>query len=244
MSEAHRPTARPVDEESSGLHRAVDGVKEGLGHVADDLKPRLRGWLHTGMAPVMFLAGLTLVVLTPTVGGRLAAAVYLICSILLFGVSATYHRGSWTDSVKAVFRRVDHANIFLFIAGTYTPMSYQLLTGRSRVTVLVLIWGVALLGVLFRVFWLSAPRALYTALYVAMGWAAVGWMVPFWKAGGPLVVLLIVAGGLIYTAGAVVYARKRPNPSPEWFGFHEIFHACTVAAALCHLAAISLATFA
>ena len=242
MSDARRPIESINDE--SGLHRALDDALDGLGHIADDLKPRLRGWLHTVMAPLMTLAGLALVVLTPTVGGRLAAAVYLICSILLFGVSATYHRGTWTDTVKAVFRRVDHANIFLFIAGTYTPLAYQLLTGTSRVTLLSLIWGAAALGVAFRVFWLSAPRLLYTALYVAMGWAAVGWMVPLWRAGGPAVVLLVVAGGLIYTAGAVVYARKRPNPSPQWFGFHEIFHACTVAAALCHFVAIALATFA
>ncbi|HSN43776.1 MAG TPA: hemolysin III family protein [Propionibacteriaceae bacterium] len=242
MSDAHKLTKASDDE--SGLHRALDDAWDGLGQIADELKPRLRGWLHTVMAPLMTLAGLALVVLTPTVGGRVAAAVYLICSILLFGVSATYHRGSWTDTVKAVFRRVDHANIFLFIAGTYTPLAYQLLTGGARVTLLSLIWGAAALGVGFRVFWLSAPRLLYTALYVAMGWAAVGWMVPLWRAGGPLVVLLVIAGGLIYTAGAVVYARKRPNPSPRWFGFHEIFHACTVAAALCHFAAIALATFA
>lgn len=208
-----------------------------------DVKPRLRGWLHTGMTPLFFLAGLVLIVLTPTAGGRVAVAVYLITSLLLFGNSAVYHRGTWGERTHRLLRRFDHANIFLFIAGTYTPLAVQLLEGRSRVLLLVVVWTAAVLGVGFRVFWLSAPRWLYTALYLMMGWVAVGWMVPLWRSGGPLVVSLIVLGGLVYSAGAVVYARKRPNPSPAWFGFHEIFHAATVLAAACHFAAISIATF-
>ena len=207
------------------------------------VKPRLRGWLHTIMAPLAFIGGLVLLVVTPTLAGRAAAAVYLTSSLALFGNSAVYHRGRWTDRVHATLRRIDHANIFLFIAGTYTPLATQLLTGRSRVALLVLVWVAAGLGVAFRVLWLSAPRWLYTVLYVLMGWAAVGWMVAFWRNGGPLVVALVVAGGLVYSAGALVYARKRPNPSPLWFGFHEIFHACTVVAAILHFAAILVATF-
>jgi len=207
-------------------------------------KPRWRGWLHTGMAPLALIGGLVLLVLTPTPGGRLAAAVYTLTMLALFGNSAVYHRGTWSEHVQRVFRRVDHANIYLFIAGTYTPIAVQLLTGTSRTLLLVLIWGSAGAGVLFRLFWLGAPRWLYTALYVLMGWTALFWLVPFWLAGGPVVVILIVLGGLIYSYGALVYGRKRPNPSPEWFGFHEIFHACTVAAALCHYAAICVATFA
>jgi hemolysin III len=209
-----------------------------------ELKPRLRGWLHTVMAPLTLVGGLVLLIWTPTVEGRAAAAVYTLTSLALFGNSAVYHRGNWTDRVRATFRRVDHANIFLFIAGTYTAMAVQLLTGTSRTLLLALIWGIAVLGVGFRLFWLAAPRWLYTVLYVLMGWVAVFWLVQFWASGGPAVVLLILAGGLIYSYGALVYGRKRPNPSPTWFGFHEIFHACTVAAALCHYAAICVATFA
>ena len=210
---------------------------------AQIIKPKLRGWLHTGMTPLVFLAGLVLLVATPTVGGRAAVAVYLLSSLMLFGNSAVYHRGRWTDSVTALLRRIDHANIFIFIAGTYTPLSVQLLEGRSRVILLTLIWTAAAAGVLFRVLWMSAPRWLYTALYILMGWAALGWLPQFWANGGPLVVALVVLGGLIYSLGALVYARKRPNPSPRWFGFHEIFHAATVLAALCHFAAICVATF-
>lgn len=206
-------------------------------------KPRMRGWLHLGMTPLAFVGGLVLIVLTPSVGGRVAVAAYLLSSLMLFGNSAVYHLGRWSGRTVAVLRRLDHANIFVFIAGTYTPLAVQLLEGRSRVALLVLVWGCALLGVLFRVLWLSAPRWLYTALYIAMGWAALGWMPQFWHRGGWLVVGLIVLGGLVYSAGAVVYARKRPNPAPVWFGFHEIFHSATVLAALCHFAAICLATF-
>ncbi len=222
--------------------RALDG-RDQVGRLADELKPKLRGWLHTGMAPLAFVGGLVLVILTPTVGGRLAAAVYLVCSLLLFGVSAAYHRGHWTDRVKAVFRRLDHANIFLFIAGSYTPLAYQALGFHSRLVLYLLIWGCAIVGVAFRVFWLSAPRWLYVALYLVMGWAAVFWMPQLWRGGGAAVVLLLIAGGLVYTAGALVYGSKRPNPSPTWFGFHEIFHACTVVAAVCHYSAICVATF-
>nr|WP_328701945.1 hemolysin III family protein [Aestuariimicrobium ganziense] len=217
-------------------------MPEAVERAVEAVKPKLRGWLHTVMAPITLFGGLTLLVITPTLGGRAAAAVYLLASLALFGHSALYHRGHWTDRVGAVFRRVDHANIFVFIAGTYTPLTVQLLEGRSRVVLLTLIWSAALLGVAFRVLWLGAPRWLYTLLYVAMGWAAVGWMGQFWTAGGPLVVALIVAGGLVYTVGALVYARKRPDPWPTWFGFHEIFHSCTVVAAACHFTAIVLAT--
>lgn len=223
---------RTVIAEESVAERAMDAVK-----------PRLRGWLHTVMAPLCFLGGLVLLVLTPTVGGRVAVAVYLVASLMLFGNSAVYHRGTWPEGTSRLLRRFDHANIFVFIAGTYTPLAVQLLTGRSRVALLVLIWSAALLGVLFRVLWLSAPRWLYTALYVLMGWAAVGWLAEFWRHGGPLVVALIIAGGIVYSLGAVVYALKKPDPSPAWFGFHEIFHSATVLAAACHFAAICLATF-
>lgn len=230
----------PAAEPGSGL---IDQGREQLERLADQVKPKLRGWLHTGMTPLIFVAGLVLVVFGTTLTARLAAAAYLLCSLMLFGTSATYHRGHWSERVAGVFRRWDHANIYLFIAGTYTPLAANLLTGHSRVLLLSVVWTCALVGIAFRVFWLGAPRLLYTALYLVMGWLAVGWMPAFWRAGGPAVVILVVAGGLVYSFGAVVYALKRPNPSPRWFGFHEIFHACTVVAAICHYIAIALVTF-
>ncbi len=205
-------------------------------------KPRLRGWFHLGMAPLLQLAGLILIVAAPSLLARIGIAVYLVAATMLFGTSALYHRGNWSAKMGAFLRRLDHTNIFLFIAGTYTPLALMLLTGASRVTVLALAWGIAAVGISFKMGWMNAPRWLYTALYLGMGWVAVGWLPAFWVTGGPLVVILIAAGGLIYSGGAVVYALKRPNPSPTWFGFHEIFHACTILAAICHFVAIALVT--
>lgn len=206
-------------------------------------KPKLRGWLHLGMAPVAFLIGLTFTVFAPTLTARIGCGIYTLAAVQLFGTSAAYHRGTWSARTNALFRRIDHSNIFVFIAGTYTPLALTLLEGSSRVTLLALIWSVALLGVLFRILWLGAPRWLYTFLYVAMGWAAMGWLAQLWASGGPAVVLLVLAGGLVYSLGAVAYATKRPQLSPAWFGFHEVFHACTIIAALLHAVAIGLAVF-
>lgn len=204
------------------------------------VKPRARGWIHTVAAPFMLVAGLVLLSWSPGPALRVAVAVYTVSALLLFGVSAVYHRFYWGPGATSLLRRLDHSNIFVFIAGTYTPLAVGMLDGSGRLVLLGLVWGAAVLGVTFRVFWFAAPRWLYTLLYVAMGWAAVGWMPTFWRTGGPEVVALLVAGGIVYTLGAVVYARKRPDPAPAWFGYHEIFHAATAVAALCHLAAIAL----
>lgn len=207
-------------------------------------KPLLRGWLHLGMAPIMFAAGLVLTAVAPTLAARLACAVYTLAAVQLFGTSAAYHRGNWTPRTREVFRRLDHSNIFIFIAGTYTPLAVSLLEGAGRWVLLGLIWGLAVLGVTFRMIWLAAPRWLYTLLYVAMGWTAIWWLPELWRAGGPAVVILIFVGGVIYSLGAVSYGTKWPRLSPKWFGFHEVFHSATILAAICHAVAIWLAVFA
>ena len=217
---------------------------EAVAEVLAQVKPRLRGWLHACTAPLALAAGVVLVVLAPTAAGKAGGAVFLAASVLLFGTSGLYHRRSWGPRGEAVMRRLDHANIYVFIAASYTPMALLMLDGGSRVLLLVLIWGAALGGLFFRLFWLDAPRWLYTALYIVMGWAAVGWMGAFYASGGLAVLLLILLGGLFYTGGAVVYARKRPDPLPGWFGFHEIFHAGTVLGFASHYVAISLLTYA
>ncbi|GAA3869190.1 PAQR family membrane homeostasis protein TrhA [Tessaracoccus defluvii] len=206
-------------------------------------KPKLRGWLHLGMAPVALIVGLVFTVFAPTLEGRIGSGIYTLSAVILFGTSAAYHRGNWTDRGNAIFRRIDHSNIFIFIAGSYTPLTLTLLEGTPRWTLLILIWSIALLGVVFRTTWLSAPRWLYTCLYIAMGWAAVGWMNQFWATGGPAVVVPLLLGGLVYSLGAVAYATKRPRLSPKWFSFHEVFHACTIIAAILHIAAIGIAVF-
>ena len=203
-------------------------------------KPRLRGVLHLIAAPVLLIAGLIVMVLADSMLLRVGCAVWTLTAIMLFTHSAVYHRGTWTEPIEKLLRRIDHSNIAIFIAGTYTPLTLAMLDGAPRIVLLSLIWGCALLEVVFRTLWLGAPRWLYVALYLVMGWAAVFWMPSFWAAGGPAVVSLLVAGGLAYSYGAIVYARKRPDPSPIWFGYHEIFHAGTIVGALCHWVAILL----
>jgi hemolysin III len=205
------------------------------------VKPRLRGWLHAGMAPLALAAGIVLISLAKTPAGVVGGAVFLTASVLLFGTSGVYHRGTWGARGQAILRRMDHSNIYVFIAATYTPLALILLDGASRMILLVLIWSAAVGGLLFRL-WLSAPRWLYTVLYIAMGWTALGWLGAFYHAAGPAVLILILAGGICYTLGAIVYARKRPDPSPAWFGYHEIFHVGTIAGFVCHYAAIFMIT--
>ncbi len=210
--------------------------------VLDPVKPHLRGWLHAGMAPIAVVLGVVLVILSPP-EYRWAAALYSITAILLFGTSAIYHRFTWSPEAKVRLKRLDHANIFLIIAGSYTPFAVVLLPSSQARTLLLLVWGGALAGVLFRVFWVTAPRWLYTPIYIALGWVAVFYLPAFWEAGGPAVVILLALGGLAYSAGAVVYALKRPDPSPTWFGFHEIFHACTLAGFLLQYVAVSMVLY-
>jgi hemolysin III len=205
-------------------------------------KPHLRGWLHAGMAPVSVVCGIVLVALSPP-EYRWAAALYSLTAIMLFGTSAVYHRFTWSPRAALLLKRFDHSNIFLIIAGSYTPFAVVLLPPDQARTLLILVWSGALAGVLFRVFWVGAPRWLYTPIYIALGWVAVFYLPAFWEAGGPAVVILLAAGGLFYSAGGIVYALKRPNPSPTWFGFHEIFHALTLAGFITQYIAVSLVLY-
>jgi hemolysin III len=207
------------------------------------VKPRLRGWLHAGTFPAVLVAGTALVCLAPTTRTRLAALVFALTAALMFGTSALYHRGTWSPRWEGFLRRLDHSNIFLLIAGTYTPLAVSTLPEEKARSLLVLVWAGALAGVAFRVFWIGAPRWLYTPSYVALGWVAVGYLPAFADGGGVAVAVLVAVGGLLYCLGALAYGTRRPNPSPRWFGFHEVFHAFTVVAFAAHYTAISLATY-
>lgn len=207
-------------------------------------RPRLRGWLHLVMTPLVVVGGILLIVLAPSLAGKIGAAVWLAGAVLLFATSAAYHIVGWSPPVKAALRRWDHANIFVFIAATYTPLALCLLDAVQATILLVVIWSVAVVALLVRVFWPGSPRWFDVVCYLLLGWAGVWWMPTFWTVGGPAVVLLVLLGGLVYSLGALVWARRWPDPSPKWFGFHEVFHACTVVAALCHFAAIAVAIFA
>jgi hemolysin III len=206
---------------------------------AIELKPSWRGWIHAATFPVAIVAGIVLIVLAQGAPAKWACAVFMATSLLLFGNSALYHRVDWGPRTKAILKRIDHANILLLIAGTYTPIAVLALPPQQGALLLVLVWSGALLGILFRVFWIGAPRWLYVALYLLLGWAAVMYIVPLFQANAAMMVLVAI-GGLLYTGGAVVYAMKKPNPWPGHFGFHEIFHVCTVLAFLCHWAAALL----
>jgi hemolysin III len=210
-------------------------------YVRDELRPRLRGWLHAGMVPATLAAGVALLVLAPS-GPRLAIAVYLVSALSLFTVSAVYHRFRWGPRVRGVLQRLDHANIFLIIAGSYTPFAVLLLDPGPARVLLSVVWVGALAGVAFRVLWVGAPRWLYVPVYIALGWVAVFFLPAFLRSGGAAVLALIVAGGLLYSVGGVIYALRRPDPSPRWFGFHEVFHAFTLGGFLTQFAAIVLAT--
>lgn len=203
-----------------------------------ELKPRLRGWLHFATAPLAFVLGLGLLVFTPTVLLRAGVAVYVSTAVLLFGVSAAYHLGAGGPRMNAFLRRLDHANIYLFIAGSYTPFAVAL--PEYGGLLLVLVWVIAIAGTMIGVAWWSAPRWLVVGSYLALGWVAVIFLPVLWGAFGAGIVALIALGGVLYSLGAVVYARKKPDPSPDWFGYHEIFHGFTIAAFLIQLLAIAL----
>ncbi|MDO4792194.1 MAG: hemolysin III family protein [Buchananella hordeovulneris] len=207
----------------------------------DLLKPHLRGWIHAATTPLALAASIVLVVLAPTAALKWASSVFLASSLLLFGISALYHRFNWKPTAQAVLRRLDHSNIFLLIAGTYTPLSVALLDPDDARVLLIVVWVGAAFGILGRVFFSYAPRWLYTPLYVILGWVALWYLPQFWTNGGPAIVWLVVAGGISYTLGALVYALKWPDLWPRWFGFHEVFHTFTVAGWVTHCVAAFLA---
>jgi len=230
-----------------------DSIRAGLDSLAVSLaevKPRLRGWLHLGTAPVTLAAGIVLIALSPTAATRWGSVVYVVSAVMLFTTSAIYHRGRWSPRVGGLLRRADHANIFLLIAGTYTPFCLLLLSGTTRIVMLTVIWTGALLGIGFRVFWMGAPRWLHTPVYMLFGCAAVVVLPEFARGSerygvgiGVAVMALIAVGGALYLLGGAVYGFRRPNPWPTWFGFHEVFHTLTIMAFVSHYVGISLATY-
>ncbi|OKL46353.1 hemolysin [Boudabousia liubingyangii] len=194
-----------------------------------ELKPVLRGWIHAISAPLTLAACIVLLVLAPTTGRKIACAVYLASTLMLFGTSAVYHRGTWGVKGDAILRRMDHSNIFLLIAGTYTPIAVGSLDTYNATVLLSIVWGGAFIGILMRIFWLEAPRWIYTSIYVILGWVAVWYLFPIAHSVGWAVVWLLIAGGLTYTLGAVFYGFRWPGRYALIFGFHEFFHTCTVA---------------
>ncbi len=204
--------------------------------------PKLRGWFHLGATPIVIIASLILFILSKS-SLKFAVAIYSLTAILLFSVSAVYHRVPWSPAKKKIWRRFDHANINLLIAGSYTPFAVTLLEGRDRTILLSVVWVGAAAGVAMRVFWLGAPRWLYVANYLLLGWVAVAYMPQLYRAGGLWILLPIIIGGLFYSVGAIFYALKRPGREAKYFGFHELFHIFVLAAWVSQYVAISVAIY-
>jgi hemolysin III len=207
--------------------------------MATEPKPRLRGVFHQWAFVVSLVAGAVLVAAAPTGRAAVVGAVYAAALAGMFGASALYHRVSWPPSLLPWFRRLDHSMIFVLIAGTCTPVAVLSLEGVLPIVVLSVLWGGALAGVLLKLVWLGAPRRLVAGVYVVLGWVGILLLPETVRSAGVLPALLFVSGGALYTAGAVIYMRRRPDPRPAVFGFHEIFHTFVIAAALAHFIAIA-----
>jgi hemolysin III len=200
-------------------------------------KPLLRGWLHAGAAVVAVICTILLGVASASDHAKqISLLIYGASSILLFGWSALYHLGNWSPPTRNLFRRIDHANIFVLIAGTYTPIAFNTLTGGWRVALLAIIWSLAALGMIAAAPALRIPRPVMVGLYVAMGWVALAFLPQIASTVGLAAIGLLALGGVLYTLGALAYALHKPDPWPRVFGYHEVFHLATIAAAASFLA--------
>ena len=211
-----------------------------------DIKPRLRGWLHTYAALASLASGASLVAVSAALRGTAAGVsttIYAVTFTLLFGTSALYHRYPWQPAAHGLMKRADHSMIFVFIAGSYTPIAVLALSRNAGRIVLVVVWTGALLGVALKCLWPNTPRWLTVPCYVALGWVAVFVVPELLHNGGVAALVLVAVGGLVYTLGGLVYALKRPDPFPRVFGFHEVFHLCTLVAATSQYIAIWLIVF-
>jgi hemolysin III len=204
------------------------------------IRPRLRGVSHQYAFFVSLASGTLLVLLAATTRASVAVAIYAASVSALFGVSALYHRVTWTAPARRRLRRLDHAMIFLLIAGTYTPVGLLVLEGTLATVVLAVVWGGAVAGIVLELAWTGAPRWLGGTVYLAFGWVAMVAMPQLFARLGVAGGLLIVAGGVVYSAGAAVYALRRPDPVPAVFGYHEVFHLLVIAGVAAHFLAISL----
>jgi hemolysin III len=206
-------------------------------------KPRLRGRLHQVAFFAAIPAGLILLAIAPSTAARWAALVYWVSLLGQFGVSAIYHRRTWSERSILWIRRADHSTIYLLIAGTYTPICLMVLTGTARWVILGVVWAGAAIGIATK-FYRIDLHVLSGILYIGLGWAAVIVLPAMWRGLSTPAFVLVIVGGLLYTLGALVLALNRPDPFPRTFGYHEIWHAATIAAAGCLFATITLAFLA
>ena len=238
---ARDATAARIDAAKEATGERVDAVKQAATDLQEKVKPKLRGWIHEGAFPVSVLAGAILVAAANGGRERLALAIYAFSLSALLGTSAVYHRVNWKrPSTRRWMRRLDHSMIFLLIAGTLTPFALLVLEGTTSTAVLVAVWAGAAAGIVVELIWTDSPKWVSVGVYVAVGWIGAAAFPTIVSEAGAGAGILIAFGGLLYTIGAIIYARQRPDPSPAVFGYHEIFHVLVVAAAAAHFAAIAI----
>jgi hemolysin III len=206
---------------------------------AEKPRPLLRGWLHLVSFGLVLVGGPLLILAGQGFGERLCLTVYVLSLASLFGVSAAFHRIRWQPAARRRMRRADHSTIFIAIAGTYTAIAGLVLTGWAEILILTIVWVGASGGIVLRQVWLDAPKWAVAIPYVVVGWSALLVLPQLWRGLGPGGFALILAGGVAYTVGALVYALKRPDPIPHVFGYHEVFHLCTVIGAVLHFVAVA-----
>lgn len=203
-------------------------------------KPRLRGVSHQWAFFLSLGAGLALVLAADTAEATIAMSIYAFSLSAMLGTSALYHRVTWSPEARVWMRRLDHTMIFIFIAGTYTPFALLVMHGTLATVVLIVVWATAVGGVILNLVWISAPYWFTSVVYVSTGWVAIVSLPQLWDEIGPVGVGMLALGGALYTAGAVIYARRRPDPRPQVFGYHEIFHLLVIAAAAVQYAAVAI----
>src|SRR6476659_1474042 len=244
MGERAATAKEAMGERASAAKEAVGeraaAAKEATAEAIAAVKPKLRGVSHEWAFFMSLGFGVALIVLAETPKATLAVAIYAVSLSALFGTSALYHRVNWSrPQVRQWMRRLDHSMIFFLIAGTYTPFALLVLQGTLAMAILAVVWIGAIAGAIVEMIWIDHPKWASALIYLSLGWVAVATFPDLWSSMGPGGTLLLAAGGLLYTAGAVVYAVQRPNPNPAIFGYHEIFHALVIAAAAAHFAAIA-----
>lgn len=233
-----------MGERATAARDAAVGKAEAAKEAASDaiaaVKPKLRGVSHEWAFFLSLGFGAALIILAETPKATLAVAIYAVSLSALFGTSALYHRVNWRRSdVRMWMRRLDHSMIFFLIAGTYTPFALLVLDGPLADAILAVVWIGAIAGAIVEMVWIHHPKWVGAIIYLALGWVAVAAFPELWSEMGVAGTMLVAAGGLLYTAGAVVYATQRPNPSPAVFGYHEVFHLLVIAAAVAHFSAIA-----
>jgi hemolysin III len=227
------------DAREAAAERAI-AAKEATAEAIAAVKPRLRGVSHEWAFFVSLVFGGALIFFAKTPKATLAVAIYAVSLSALLGTSALYHRVNWKrPNVRRWMRRLDHSMIFFLIAGTYTPFALIVMHGTIATAVLVFVWVGAIAGAVVEMVWIGHPKWVSALVYLTIGWVAAVAFPQLWDTLGPGGALLLVGGGLLYTAGAVVYAIQRPDPNPAIFGYHEVFHAFVIAAAVVHFSVIA-----